>query len=355
MKVIDLHRTLQTAIILAVMAFPPGCDEIIQEETVPEVTTGAVQYITNTSATCTGNLISTGNSYWVNRGVCFSALISSPDKNNNSAWADAGSHTGPFNAYLEFLTPGITYYVRAYATNEAGTGYGDVISFTTTGSVTGDIVFNPDLTYETITDIDGNTYRTIKIADQSWMAENLRTTRYNDGSPIPHVNGVAGWINRGTEGYCWYNNDAERFGEIFGALYNWYCISTNKICPSGWHVPGDDEWAALIEYAGGDSIAGRKMKESTDAHWVQTEASITNSTGFTVLPGGNRWGVTTDPLSYFTDLGYSGNFWSSTEFSDPGFGIYGAYCRSFYHAWDGCTQSVFTRNEGLSVRCIKDQ
>jgi uncharacterized protein (TIGR02145 family) len=349
---------IHAVIIIGIAFFSASCNIMDSEpsvkEQIPTVTTDAVKDITNTTAICTGNVTSCGGSWWVDRGICFSDIITDPTLSNNYSWADAGSHTGTFNAYMEYLTPGITYYVRAYASNNAGNGYGKVISFITSGNVTGDVVFNPDLTYGSLTDIDGNTYKTIKIGSQTWMAENLKTAKYNNGSEIPFVNGLSDWINRNTYGYCWYLNDPVRFKNVYGALYNWHTVNTGRLCPEGWHVPSDAEWTELITYAGGDTIAGRQLKEAGSAHWINTSAKVTNGTGFTALPGGNRWGVITEPVSYFTELGYSGNFWSTTEFSDPVHGYYGAYSRTFFYGWDECAPSAFTKDQGLSVRCVQD-
>jgi len=323
-------------------------------EEIPSVITGNVSDISSTLATCTGTLISAGGSTWVNRGICYSNIVAEPTLQGDFRWADVGSHTGTFSVILDYLTPGTKYYVSAYATNRAGEAYGDVVEFTTAGSVTGDIIFNPDLTYDYLTDIDGNTYKTIKIGDQTWMAENLRTTKYNDGTDIPLVDAISSWVSLLTPGYCWYLNDEEEYKDIYGALYNWYAVNTSKLCPAGWHVPGDTEWADLAAFSGGETVAGNQLKETGTSHWVTTETSITNSSGFTALPGGTCWGVLTDPVTYFTDMGYTGHFWSTTEVSDPETGYQGVYTRTFDRAWQECERSSFTKSQGISVRCIKD-
>ena len=160
-----------------------------------------------------------------------------------------------------------------------------------------------DLTYGLLTDIVGNTYKTIKIGTQTWMAENLKTTKYNDGTDILNITNTTESINLSTPGYCWYLNDAYKYKNIYGALYNWYVLNTGKICPAGWHVPSNLEWTTLTTYLGGDSVADRKLKETGTTHWINTYTGVTNSSGFTALPGGNCWGVITEPLSYFGDLG----------------------------------------------------
>lgn len=195
---------------------------------------------------------------------------------------------------------------------------------------------------ETIKDIDGNVYRTVTIGTQVWMAENLKTTRYNDGTEIPLVTEQSAWYNLNAPGYCWYNNDEKANRDIYGALYNWYALNTGKLCPSGWHVPSDEEWAVLISYLGGDAIAGGKMKEVGTTLWLSPNTGATNSSGFTALPAGFRGRSGFIP-------GINTLFWSSTAFDAS-------------DAWTRYLQSenmVAGRNNGgmyhgFSIRCLKD-
>ncbi|MFH1179552.1 MAG: FISUMP domain-containing protein, partial [Candidatus Bathyarchaeota archaeon] len=113
---------------------------------------------------------------------------------------------------------------------------------------------------ETVTDIDGNVYRTITIGDQTWMMANLKTTRLNDGQEIPYVTDAREWATLSTPGYCWPNNDPSN-KEDYVAMYNWYTVDTGRLAPVGWHVPSMEEWKTLSEYLGGDSVAGGKLKE----------------------------------------------------------------------------------------------
>jgi uncharacterized protein (TIGR02145 family) len=142
-----------------------------------------------------------------------------------------------------------------------------------------------------VTDIDGNTYKTVVIGTQEWMGENLKTSKYNDGTVIPNVTDDTQWSKLTTGAWCNYNNN-ETNNTKYGKLYNWYAVSqtTNgnkNICPTGWHVSTDAEWSILIDYLGGDSIAGGKMKELGNTNWKDNNAS-TNSSLFTALPGGHR-------------------------------------------------------------------
>ena len=140
-----------------------------------------------------------------------------------------------------------------------------------------------------IADADGNTYKIIKIGDQVWTAENLRTTRYNDGTEIPLVTDYTAWTNLTTPSYAWTNNDIGN-KSVYGALYNWFVVKTCKLCPSGWHVPTDAEWTILENHLGGISVAGGKMKETGTEHWFAPNTDATNESGFTALPGGWRDG-----------------------------------------------------------------
>ena len=200
-----------------------------------------------------------------------------------------------------------------------------------------------------ITDIDNNSYRTVTIGDQVWMAENLKTTRLNDGTPIaqaPETN----QLNDATiePAYFCYDNDVTQ-KELYGALYNWYAMNTGMLCPTGWHVPSDEEWTKLTMYLGGDSIAGGKLKEAGINHWVAPNAGATNETGFTALPGGYMGGG-------YNNAGYGSYFWSSTiytnaegeELASTGRG------KEIYTYKSTINDIIKHKETGFSVRCIKD-
>jgi len=167
-------------------------------------------------------------------------------------------------------------------------------------------MFNPNLTYGTLSDIEGNSYKTIQIGTQVWMAENLKTAKYNDNTSIPLVTiGLWGDTN---PAYSWYNNDPAT-KDTYGALYKWYTVATGKLCPTGWHVPSDVEWTTLTTFLGGEGVAGGRMKESGTGHWLTPNSDATNSSGFTALPVGSRY---RDGLFY--NNGKTALFKSSTYF-----------------------------------------
>jgi len=265
------------------------------------------------------------------------SINATPDTINGNIFIDG-------SAYITGLKASTIYHFRVKAVNSSGTIYGRDTTFTTAGTGGSRIIFNPDLTYGSVTDNDGNTYKTIQIGTQTWMAENLKTTKYNDETAIPLVKDAVAWTELATPGYCWYTNDSVSYG----ALYNFYTINTGKLCPMGWHIPSETEWYTLINFLGGEYFAGGKMKETGTTHWMDPNTDATNSSGFSALPGGCR-----EDDGEYNKIGYEADFWSITSGSYwqdmPG-------CYSLH--WDGGL--FFLGEEGLrhecfSVRCIKDE
>lgn len=199
---------------------------------------------------------------------------------------------------------------------------------------------------ETVTDIDGNVYKTVAIGTQTWMAENLKTTKYSDGSQIPNVTAKSQWDNLTTDAYCWYNNDASTYKAAYGALYNWYAVNTGKLCPTGWHVPSDTEWKTLVDFAGSRDYAGGKLKEKGTTHWTAPNTDATDEYGFKALPGGDR----------YPGSGYE--FWGIGEYcalwtSKSSTTTTAEFLEVYYNA---CTtyQTSTNKRFGFSVRCIKN-
>jgi len=201
---------------------------------------------------------------------------------------------------------------------------------------------------EIITDVDGNDYTSVIIGTQEWMVENLKTTRYNDGSDIPEVTDNLDWNNTVTPAYCWYNNDISK-KEPYGALYNWHAVNTGKLCPSGWHVPSADEWNLLIDFLGENDAPGGKLKEAGTTHWESPNTGATNSTGFTGLPGGVRDPINND--GEFLSLGETGWYYSSSQGESAADGRNWA----LFHNNDNYGSGQNVKGNGYSVRCIKDQ
>lgn len=197
-----------------------------------------------------------------------------------------------------------------------------------------------------VTDIDGNSYTTVKLGTQEWMVENLKTTKYNDGANIPNVTIDSEWegLNATETGaWCYYSNNSS-MNDPYGKLYNWYAVNTNKLCPTGWIVPNDADWMTLIDYLGGSGIAGGKMKEEGTAHWNSPNTGATNESGFTGVPGGFR-----DATGPFFDIDIRLYLWSSTETSSTQ-----AMIRFLSHNNDDADLSTSVKRQGFSVRCIRD-
>ena len=195
---------------------------------------------------------------------------------------------------------------------------------------------------QTVKDIDGNVYKTVTIGKQVWMAENLKTTKYNDGTSIPLVTDSTAWKALRTPAYCWYNNDIAN-KEIYGALYNWYAVKTNKLCPSGWHVPNDAEWTTLTTYLGDVNVSGGKLKETGTTHWKNPNTGADNSSGFTALSGGYRFFNGT-----FFYNGYLGYWWCSEEYNANN-----AWFRNLSSSSNSVGRYDYNKNGGFSIRCLR--
>jgi uncharacterized protein (TIGR02145 family) len=197
-----------------------------------------------------------------------------------------------------------------------------------------------------VTDIDGNPYNTVIIGTQTWMAENLKTTKYTNGMAIPMVIDGTVWMNLTSSGYCWFNNDELLYKKFYGALYNWYAVNLGNLCPAGWHVPTLTEWEILSTYLGGDNIAGGKMKETGTTHWASPNTGADNSSGFTALPGGSR-----DNSGIFFTEGSPGYWWSYIERVGTSF----AWAVSISYNYSSFTSgNSYNKASGFSVRCVKD-
>lgn len=300
----------------------------------PTVTTSPVMALSQTTAAAGGNVTANGGAGITSRGVCW-GTTTNPAVNGNHT--NDGTGDGPFTSNLRDLVPNTLYYVRAYATNSAGTAYGEQIEYFS-GS---------------ITDIEGNEYPVIKIGTQFWMAENLETTKFNDGSVIENITDNYGWADITAPAYSWYNNDKETYKPKYGAFYNWYAVNTGKLCPSGWHVPSDAEYKTLEKYLGmtqehADNLGprgtdqGSQMKSTSG--WINN-GNGTNTSGFTALPGGVRNHTT----GAFMNEGYLTGFWSSTENSQEQ-----AFYRYLFGDQVKVGRDFLVKSAGKYIRCIKD-
>jgi uncharacterized protein (TIGR02145 family) len=410
------------------------------------ISTLPIGNITSTSATSGGNITNNGGTPVTQRGIVWST---SPNPTTaNYSTADS-SLSVSYSSNLTGLTNNTTYYVRAYATNSAGTSYGNELSFTTasifigsistlncssanhygnlisntaSSGVSSVIVYNggnggphngqvvnslgvtgltatlapgtfaidyDSLTYTitgtpsssgiatfslniggqtcTLTRIinsgivtnpgpgvtfDGYSYPSIVLGNgQEWMAENLRTTVYSNGDSIPNVTDDSEWSSLTTGAWAHYNNDI-LYENPYGKWYNWFTITDPRnVCPTGWHVPTDSEWSALINYldpnsnGGNDNTAGGKMKSIGTQFWWSPNTAATNESGFSGYPSGNRTNA-----GYCGGIGTESYWWSSSP--DP----YGSgwICSLVYNSSNAWTQHSTLANNGFPVRCLKD-
>jgi len=290
----------------------------------PTITTAAASEISPTAATCGGNVTADGNTPVTARGVCWSI---NHDPTTSDFKTIDGAGTGLFSSVITGLEENTTYYARAYATNNVGTAYGTEISFTTAS-------------FGTMTDQDGNVYRTVAIGTQIWTVENLKTTHYRNGDPIDNVTGDAAWAALTTGAYCWYDNDIA-YKPVYGALYNWFAAGdARNLAPAGWHVATDAEWTTLVTYLGGTAVAGGKLKEMGLAHWTSPNTGATNSVGFTSLPNSIRLNT-----GEFSILGNRAYYWTSDS---------SAWFYFLINDATTCNRFAFAKEFGYAVRLVKD-
>lgn len=293
----------------------------------PVLGTTEVSIINEATAYCTSMIKSDGGANITARGVCWSTSVN-PTVNLTTKTVN-GSGIGSFSSTLTGLTANTKYYIRAYATNSVGTTYGKELSLKTT---------------QLVADLDGNLYNVVTIGTQVWMVQNLKTTKYRDGTSIPNVTDAVQWNVLTTGAYCDYNN-IESNSATNGRLYNWYAvINSHNIAPTGWHVATNAEWTTLTTYLGGESVAGGKLKESNTTHWTSPNTGATNESGFSALPGGYR--------SYngeFIVIGSVGAWWSTSEYS-----TYYAWLRNMIYNNSSVNSGLDTKSCGFSVRCLRD-
>jgi uncharacterized protein (TIGR02145 family) len=289
----------------------------------PVLTTTTETSITDSSAISGGTITNDGGAPVLSRGICWSTLpnpkVESDDTTLN------GNGTGSFTSSIRNLTDRTVYYIKAYAINKAGVGYGQERSFTTaykTGSLT-------DAR-------DNQVYSTVKIGTNWWLAENL---------------------NYSAAGSAYYDSDSLSNAETYGRLYTWSAMmngqassdlnpsSVQGICPAGWHIPGNTEWTEFITPLGGAGIAGSALKETGTTHWGTPNSDATNESGFTARPAGR---ISSAMIS--SDITNYANFWTATETDATT-----ANVRVLSKTSASVTaDNTVLKDNHLSVRCKKD-
>lgn len=289
------------------------------------------------------------------KGICWS---SSP----NPTVADTMLSSGPGCAIsleqtVGGLNQGVTYYFRAYAfvapdsvvySNELV--YSVPIDPAAVHSCGAIGVHNSNLNYGSLTDQEGNVYKTIVIGNQEWMAENLNTSIYRNGDPIENVVDDFQWSGLSTGAWCYYNNDSQ-YECPYGKLYNWFAVADSRdLCPAGWHIPTGSEWSVLFNYLDpnlGNPTAGGKLKSTGSQYWQEPNQDASNESGFSGLPGGSR-GNYLSPLPY-ENIGIVGRWWTSVGVFD-----YTAFNHFIYNNSGLVLGEDGYQTPGCSVRCLRD-
>jgi uncharacterized protein (TIGR02145 family) len=296
---------------------------ITKGTTTPVVLTKPVTKFNSTSVTIGGEIIDNGDDLITEYGIYWSVLQSPV---LTGVKRRIGRGTGAFSDTISGLNQNTTYYVKAYATNSAGTSFGAELSFSLNDG-------SPS-----VTDSDGNIYNAIKIGDQVWMGENLKTTKSSDGVPIQYANYFLPVSSINASYYCW-NNDISEFKHIYGGLYTY--TAAMKACPVGWHLPTEAEWRTLASFLGGESVAGGKMKVPGESLWFPPNTGATNESNFSAIAGGYRSSTESSRINESTF------FWSSNSLFSP-------RLLSNYNYLDFVTYSRVPSGLFCSVRCIKD-
>jgi uncharacterized protein (TIGR02145 family) len=293
--------------------------------TISTITTLAVSSVTSSSVIVGGNVITDGGTAVTDRGVVYGTL---PNPTLANSVLSIGSGSGLFSGSITGIPASTTFYLRAFATNIAGTAYGDQITFSTFPAS------------DPLTDISGNTYQTIQIGNQTWMKENLRVTKYRNGDIIPNV-----LIDRqnSLEGAWSYYLDDSYYDSNFGKLYNWYAATDARgICPNGWHLPSPDEWQTLRNHLG--HRPGTQLKENNATFWDQRHQDTpTNSSGFSARGAGIFY-------SYISrEIRESSRFWSNMSYENDN-----AFVRILFADQSEFSSSTLGKGNQISIRCLKD-
>jgi uncharacterized protein (TIGR02145 family) len=308
-----------------------GTDQTFITGQPPTATTTNATAVSSTGATLNGtvnaNNLSTTVTFEYGTTTSYGTTV------NASQSPVSGNTSIGVSAVITGLSPSTIYHFRVKCNSTGGAIDGNDQTFITSATLT------------TVTDYDGNIYNAVQIGTQVWMQSNLKAARFNNGIYVPNLTYGGDWGGSSSAACCDYNNSPTN-SVTYGKLYNFSAaIDVRNLCPTGWHVPTDDEWLTLINYNGGNNGAGDKLKEAGANHWSSGN-NATNSSGFTALPGGYRFAAG-DP---FSNIGFSGSWWTSTIYSS-------AYSFAYSLVNNTSVADRFSANMGYgySVRCIKGE
>lgn len=325
-------------------------------EAILSVSTISVTEITQTTATSGGSIENTSNIQILSKGVCWSES-EMPTVSDNSTSDGSGSDN--YSSNLIDLSANTTYYVRTYLITEDSTIYGNQVTFTTNSNQ------STNINYGTVSDYEGNSYKTIIIGTQTWMAENLRSEKYNDGTAISLITDSLEWYSTSDAGYCYYNNNSV-FKSTYGALYNNAAVQSGKLCPTGWHIPTKAEWQTLLDYLSnngnnydGTTVSNKVAIAMSEYNgWTYTTGmgcvgnndyeTFHNRSGFSAKPAGYRLPMNLGISSYLYSTSQT-NWWASDMAnSEMGNAV------KIDNLYPDVKVTSLMIHAGASIRCVKD-
>lgn len=348
------HSSLIVLFIFLIVLF--SCTKDSKSEPEPDYTKVTISTLPPTSvsstyATLNGNIELNGQKITVaDKGFCWSTVY--PPELPENYVSDPDPEIDLISYKVTSFKPGTKYYYRLWiSVQEKGVYYANILSFTTKQSGdpgTSDNQGEPNGSTGTVTDVEGNVYKTVKIGTQWWMAENLRTKKYNNGDPIPYITKDEEWRYTELGAQTFYEEDSAKLN-LYGRLYNWYAVADpRKLAPKGWHIPTIEEWNTFLAHIGYkflDDNIGVSNKVKAKGNFWKNNTSINNITGFSALPGGYR--------SYngvYSGIGEYSHIWSSTAYSE----VSARFVYLNYMDKGSVDKSLENKIYGCSVRCIKD-
>lgn len=303
-----------------------------EHSVIPELGISGPFALTGSSGTVNVTLQYTPANPVTEKGICWgTSKLPLPDRDQKQVVTETSS---AFSVTLSNLSQNKTYYIRAYAITQQGVFYSNVVQ----------LLLLPPTVQGEVQDVEGNTYRTVVIANQTWIAENLRVTKFSDGSPIPVLTSEGDFKVAGTSACIPYQGNSANLS-AFGYLYNGFVTTSGKnVCMTGWHVPTSGEWYQLADALGGMETAGGRMK-ALDAAWQSPNTSATNESGFSGLPGGSYCRACLSNSGVFADKGTDGYWWSQNT---------GDFFYLTHNLPELRTKTGAGIQDGMSIRCIKD-